>query len=188
MIGRQFGAKNGGMHVLARGDVLQRMRLASGLVLLTFVATHFLNHALGLISLDAMQEMQAWRKVVTRSWLGSGVLLAAFLVHIALALYKISRRLTWKLPFWEAAQILSGLSIPLFLITHVIYNRGAATLFGTDDTYTFELGNIWPGLAWEHAALLLADTAASAFTTGCGWCPGTPACGRCCLPPPSRCR
>ena len=144
------------MHVLARGDVLQRMRLASGLVLLTFVATHFLNHALGLISLDAMQVMQAWRKVVTRSWLGSGVLLAAFLVHIALALYKISRRLTWKLPFWEAAQILSGLSIPLFLITHVIYNRGAATLFGTDDTYTFELGNIWPGLAWEHAALLLA--------------------------------
>jgi adenylate cyclase len=143
------------MHVLVRGDVLQRLRLVSGLVLLAFAATHVLNHALGLISLEAMQEMQAWRKVVTRSWLGSGVLLAAFLVHIALALYRISQRLTWKLPPWEAAQVLTGLSIPLFLITHVIYNRGAATLLGTDDTYAYELGNIWPSLAWEHAALLL---------------------------------
>ena len=143
------------MHVLARGDLLQRLRLASGLVLFTFAATHFLNHALGLVSLEAMQEMQAWRKVITRSWLGSGVLLAAVLVHIPLALYKISRRCTWRLPFWEAAQILSGLSIPLLLITHVVYNRGAASLAGTDDTYAFELGNIWPGLALQHAALLL---------------------------------
>ena len=143
------------MHVLARGDLLQRLRLISGLVLFTFAATHFLNHALGLVSLDAMQAMQAWRKVVTRSWVGSGVLLAAFLTHILLALYKLSRRLTWKLPLWEAAQIVTGLCIPLFLITHVVYNRGAATLADTDDTYAYELGNIWPGLAWEHAGLLL---------------------------------
>lgn len=143
------------MHVLARGDLLQRLRLASGLVLFTFAATHFLNHALGLVSLEAMQEMQAWRKLITRSWLGSGTLLAAFLIHIALALYKISRRLTWKLPLWEAAQVVTGVSIPLFLITHVAYNRGAASFAGTSDTYAFELGNIWPGLAWEHSALLL---------------------------------
>ena len=57
--------------------------------------------------------------------------------------------------FWEAAQILTGLSIPLFLVTHIVYNRGAASLAGTDDTYAFELGNIWPGLAWEHSLLLL---------------------------------
>ena len=135
--------------------VLQRLRLASGLVLFTFAATHFLNHALGLVSLDAMQAMQDWRKVVTRSWPGSGVLLGAFVIHIVLALYKIVARLTWKLPFWEAAQIATGLSIPLFLITHVVFNRGAASLAGTDDTYAFELANIWPGLALEHSALLL---------------------------------
>src|SRR5512143_309753 len=109
------GMASNGMHVLARGDLLQRLRLASGLILFAFAATHFLNHALGLVSLEAMQEMQAWRKVITRSWLGSGVLLAAFLVHILLALYRISQRLSWKLPFWEAAQVVTGLSIPLFL-------------------------------------------------------------------------
>lgn len=143
------------MHVLARGDILQRLRLVTGLVLFTFAATHFLNHALGLVSLDAMQAMQGWRKAVTRSWPGSIVLLSAFLIHVALALYKISLRLTWKLPFWEAAQVLTGLSIPAFLITHVIFNRGAASLAGTDDTYAFELANIWPGLALEHSLLLL---------------------------------
>jgi adenylate cyclase len=143
------------MHVLARGDLLQRLRLTSGLVLFTFAATHFLNHALGLVSLEAMLEMQGWRKLVTRSWVGSGILLAAFVVHIALALYKISRRLTWKLPLWEAAQVVSGVSIPLLLITHVAYNRGAASLAGTDDTYAFELGNLWPGLAWQQSLLLV---------------------------------
>ena len=143
------------MHALARGDLLQRLRLATGLILFTFAATHFLNHALGLVSLEAMHAMQDWRKAVTRTWPGSIVLLGAFVTHIALAFYKISLRLTWKLPFWEAAQIVSGFSIPLLLLTHVIFNRGAASLAGTDDTYAFELANIWPGLALEHAALLL---------------------------------
>ena len=143
------------MHVLARGDVLQRLRLITGLVLFTFVATHFLNHALGLVSLDAMEAMQGWRKAVTRSWPGTIVLLSAFVIHILLALYKLSLRLTWRLPFWEAAQIASGFSIPLFLITHAVFNRGAASLAGTDDSYAFELANIWPGLALEHAALLV---------------------------------
>src|SRR4029079_17486322 len=113
----------------------QRLRLATGLVLFMFAATHFLNHALGLVSLDPMQTLQEWRKVVTRSWPGSILLLSAFAVHILLGLYKLSQRLTWKLPFWEAAQIASGLSIPLFLITHVVFNRGAASLAGTNDTY-----------------------------------------------------
>ncbi|MBX9589073.1 MAG: 2Fe-2S iron-sulfur cluster binding domain-containing protein [Hyphomonadaceae bacterium] len=143
------------MHALAHGDVQQRLRLVTGLILFTFAATHFFNHALGLVSLEAMDTLQGWRKVVTRSWPGSVILLSAFLTHILLGLYKISRRLTWRLPFWEAAQIATGLSIPLFLITHVVFNRGAASLAGTDDSYAFELANIWPALALEHSVLLL---------------------------------
>ena len=84
------------MHIRARGDVLQRLRLASGLVLFTFAATHFLNHALGLVSLEAMQGMQGWRKVVKRPRLVGGYA-GRFLIHIALALYT-SRPTTWRLP------------------------------------------------------------------------------------------
>ena len=143
------------MHTLARGDVLQRLRLATGLVLFTFAATHFFNHALGLVSLDAMHALQHWRKAVTRSWPGTVILLGAFGIHVGLALYRIATRLTLRLPFWEAAQVATGLSIPLFLISHAVFNRGAASLAGTNDTYAFELANIWPGLALEHSALLL---------------------------------
>ena len=34
----------------------RRLRLVSGLVLLAYLATHFANHALGLISLDRMED------------------------------------------------------------------------------------------------------------------------------------
>jgi adenylate cyclase len=56
------------MHVLLRGDDAQRLRIASGLVLFAFATTHFLNHALGLINIELMHEVQQWRWVVTRSW------------------------------------------------------------------------------------------------------------------------
>src|SRR5215218_5307821 len=49
----------------------QRWRLASGLVLFAFVLTHFLNHALGHVSLDAMSRVQGVRRAVWGSWPGS---------------------------------------------------------------------------------------------------------------------
>ena len=128
---------------------------------------------------------------MTRSWIGSGVLLAAFLIHILLALYKISRRLTWRLPPWEAAQIVSGLCVPLLLIMHVVYNRGAASLAGTDDTYAYELGNIWPGLAWEHSLAAAGRVGARLHRHALLAEPRplvSAVCGRCCLRWLWRCR
>src|SRR5262245_40707572 len=103
------------MHVYLRGDRLQRVRLASGLVLFAFAGTHFLNHAVGLVSLEAMHEVQAWRTSVTRSVLGSLVLGSALLAHMSLGLYKLVGRTTWRMPLWEAAQILLALAIPFLL-------------------------------------------------------------------------
>ena len=59
------------MHILLRGSLTQRLRIASGLVLFTFATTHFLNHALGLVDLETMHEVEAWRQIVTRSPAGS---------------------------------------------------------------------------------------------------------------------
>ena len=63
-------------HILLRGDLLQKLRIASGLILFAFAATHFLNHALGLVHIETMHEVQQWRQVVTRSWPGTIILLA----------------------------------------------------------------------------------------------------------------
>ncbi|MGD9830791.1 MAG: adenylate/guanylate cyclase domain-containing protein [Hyphomicrobiaceae bacterium] len=124
-------------------------------MLLLFAATHFLNLALGLWSVQAMESVQAWRTAMTRSWLGSAVLGSALLIHVALALIKLSQRSTLKMPPWEAVQILSGLAIPFLLFPHIVNTRVAWTLFGVSDTYSYELVRLWPVKAPDQTVLLL---------------------------------
>jgi adenylate cyclase len=55
----------------------QTWRLISGLILLSFVLTHFLNHALGHISVETMEEVQLFRRAFWRSWPGTVALYGA---------------------------------------------------------------------------------------------------------------
>ena len=141
--------------MLLRGSYLQLARLGAGLVLLVFVVTHFLNHALGLFGLEAMDWLQTLRFAVTRSWAGSLLLGLAFLVHIGLGLARLAGRRTLRMSLWEGFQIGSGLLIPLLLIDHVVTTRGAATLLGMADHYRPVLAVLWPDMAARQALLLV---------------------------------
>lgn len=143
------------MNVLWRGDTLQRLRLVSGLILFAFAATHFINHALGLISVDWMHAMQRGRWVVTRSWPGTILLLAALLTHGSLGLYKLAGRSTLRLPRWELVQILLGISIPFLLLPHIVNTRIAHVFFGVNDIYVYELARLWPASAVLQSLLLI---------------------------------
>ena len=143
------------MHILLRGDTLQRLRIASGLILFLFAATHFLNHALGLIHVDAMHAMQRWRWVVTRSVPGTFLLVTALVTHIGLALYKVAARATLRLPAWELTQLGLGLLIPFLLFPHIVNTRVARVSFGVEDTYLYELARLWPDGALLQTTLLL---------------------------------
>jgi len=143
------------MNVLWRGSVAQRIRLGTGLVLFVFAAMHFLNHALGLFSLEAMVEFDHWRTAVTRSTLGSVVLVLALVVHAAAALVKIALRRTFRLPAWEWLQLLLGLAIPLLLLPHIVNTRVTALAFGVDTSYPYELKKIWTDTMAEQTVLLL---------------------------------
>jgi ferredoxin len=143
------------MPVYLRGSLQQTLRLVSGFVLFAFALTHFLNHALGLVSLEAMHEVQLWRTSITRSTLGTIVLASALITHIGLALYKIARRDTWRLPRWEALQIALGLAIPFFLFPHIVNTRFARSLFDVQDSYLYELIRLWPDSAVTQSLLLL---------------------------------
>src|SRR5262249_39497726 len=132
------------MHVYLRGSLQQKLRLVSGFVLFAFATTHFLNHALGLVSLEAMHEAQEIRTAVTRFTIGTVILASALPTHIALALYKIARRDTWRMPRWEAIQILSGLAIPFLLFPHIVNTRIAHQFFNVRDIYLYELIRLWP--------------------------------------------
>jgi adenylate cyclase len=143
------------MHVLWRGDTLQRLRLVSGLILFAFAGTHFINHALGLISIDMMQVVQQWRWTVTRSWPGTIVLLAALLTHASLGLFKLAGRATLRLPRWELVQILLGISIPFLLLPHIVNTRIAHVYFNVNDIYVYELARLWPASAIIQSLLLV---------------------------------
>ena len=142
-------------HPLLRGTPAQRLRLFSGLVLFAFAATHFLNHALGLVSLDAMLAFDAARTAVTRSMLGTVVLALALVLHAGAALVKLAQRRTLRLPAWEWTQLGLGLLIPLLLLPHIVNTRVAQLAFGVVTGYPYVLTRIWPA-AMPAQTLLLA--------------------------------
>ncbi len=108
-----------------KGPLAQRLRLWSGIVLMGYVTFHYINHALGHISLGAMEAMLEVQAVVTGSIAGMILLYGALLVHVVLALGKLVNMRTWRKPRWEWAQIALGLAIPWFLFSHLTYTRGA---------------------------------------------------------------
>lgn len=142
-------------HVLLRGSLAQRIRLGTGLILFAFALTHFFNHALGLVSLQAMVWFDGIRTAVTRSALGGIVLAAALLVHAGSALAKIVQRRTFRLPPWEWLQLVLGLSIPLLLLPHIVNTRVSQVVFGIDTSYPYELRRIWTDTMLGQSALLL---------------------------------
>jgi adenylate cyclase len=78
--------------VYLRTLVVRQCWLCSGMVLFSYVATHLANHALGLISLTAMDVGRNWFLAVWRHPLGTVVLYGALLVHVALALSTLYQR------------------------------------------------------------------------------------------------
>jgi len=137
------------------GDLSLKIRLTSGLVLFAFVLSHFLNHGMGLISVEAMMDVQVWRRAFWRFPPFTALLYAALIAHILFAVWKLVQRRTLKMPLWEAAQITLGIIIPYQLGAHIVATRGLNLQHGVNDTYVKELALLWPGLAWDQSLLLL---------------------------------
>lgn len=115
--------------------MIRRLRLASGQVLWCYIALHFLNHALGLISLDAAEAGLRIAAAMWQSLPGSVLLYGAFGVHLALALTGLHQRHTLRLPPLELMRIVFGLTIPLLLFGHVVSTRVAHDWFGAAAQY-----------------------------------------------------
>ena len=143
--------------VRVRPSVVRRVWLWSGLVLFTYVATHLANHALGLISLEAMETGRDWFLLVWRHPVGTVALYGALSAHIVLALSSLYQRRHFRLPAWEALQLLLGLSIPPLLVAHIIGTRLSHAWFNTSDSYTRLVLAYWqfrPDLGAKQAILL----------------------------------
>src|SRR5271169_5388502 len=103
--------------------------------MLAYVTMHLLNHAVGLISLRAMEDV-LW--YVFRIWTNRPaqmLLYGSFLIHYVLALSALWQRRTLRLRIAEAAQLVLGFAIPLLLVRHVVATRISDSFFHTDVGY-----------------------------------------------------
>lgn len=123
--------------------MMHRLRLATGLVLFSFVTTHLLNHALGLGSVELMDAGLDLFMALWQSLPGTALLVAAAVVHIGIALRSLYRRRVLALRRWEAVQLGLGLLIPPLLVQHALGLRLAESLYGIEADYRFVLVNLW---------------------------------------------
>ncbi|WP_299280986.1 adenylate/guanylate cyclase domain-containing protein [uncultured Tateyamaria sp.] len=140
---------------LWRGSWAVRLRIISGLVLMVYVTAHLLNLATVLISPTAFDAVQAVRLSVIRSVPGTIITLMALSIHMVLALSRIALARTLRMPVTDAIQIAFGLAIPLLLISHVVYTRGAVGMLDVTPMFGYVTTLIWgTSDGWLQAVLL----------------------------------
>ena len=144
----------------------RRLRLLTGVILFAYVTTHFLNHALGLVSLDAMEAGRSWFLAFWRTSIGTVLLYGSLLIHVGLAFRALYERRTLRMPLWEAAQLALGLCIPPLLVGHVFATRVTSELYGVEDAYSRLSLSLWAltpelgrkqvltlAVVWSHALI-----------------------------------
>ncbi|CAN7481342.1 adenylate/guanylate cyclase domain-containing protein [Rhizobium sp. LjRoot98] len=150
---------------IASSRTRKRLHLLTGACLGFFLLTHFSNHALGLISIDTMEDARRIFNMIWRSWPGTVLLYGSLLVHFVLALESLYRRQTLRMPMREALKIIFGLTFPFLIVSHVVSTRVEWMLTGYGDGYYQVLPALWSSsynatrqslaliLAWAHGCL-----------------------------------
>ncbi len=133
----------------------RHVRLVSGLVLLTYVTLHLINHALGIWSLALAERGLTWAIALWQSTPGTVLLYGAAGAHFVLACNTIYTRRNWRLPPIEWIRLWAGFSLPLLLIGHVVSTRLAVTLQGVAPDYRIVVANLVRsgGQGWQLALL-----------------------------------
>lgn len=151
-----------------QSPVLIHIRLVASLALMFFALTHFLNHALGLISLDTME---AGRKIFLAFWRNSFIQFVfpvVLFLHAQSAIWRLMFRQAWRFSAREKFKILTGLAVPLLLLLHVSGTRLMWWVYDYNDTYAYYLYHNFRGpgvyilvtmsiLIWTHAYIGVTD-------------------------------
>jgi adenylate cyclase len=150
----------------ARAFGVRRIRLATGLVMFAYLLTHYTNHALGNISLAAMNAGLEYHVSLWQSWPGTLLLYSSLAVHAALGLWALYQRRDFRFRMSEAIQMILGLSLPLLLAQHVVAERLGLAVYGIERGYAQALHAFWVAtpmrgvvqtiallVAWTHACI-----------------------------------
>src|SRR5712675_1023521 len=131
-----------------RGISLRQIRLVSGVVLFAYLVSHFLNHALGNISMEALASGVYLHTAFWQFLPVAIAFYAACLVHTSLGIWALYERRQFRWKAIEPIQLVVGLSIPALVITHIAGVRLGEALFGHEKLYPQVFFAHW--IAWPY--------------------------------------
>lgn len=123
-------------------NIESKLRLASGIVLAIYLTQHLINHAFGIASFEAAEAFRTSVALVFQTPPGQVLLYGSFLFHTVIALRSIYLKSSFRMPFWQWAQLAMGLAILPLLAGHVIFTRGMDWVAGVDPLLTAVGDNI----------------------------------------------
>jgi adenylate cyclase len=146
---------------------LRQVRLVSGVILFTYLVSHFLNHSLGNISLEAMAAGVYFHTLFWQFPPVGTLFYAACLAHTALGIWSLYERRQFSWKAIEPLQLVLGLSIPVLIVSHVVGARLGKALFQQEILYpqvVFAYWISWPAyrfwliiavmiVAWVHGCI-----------------------------------
>src|SRR4030088_3090356 len=141
-----------------RGISVRQVRLACGVVLFAYLVRHFLNHALGNISMDALAAGVYYHTAFWQFLPVAIAFYAAALIHTGLGISALYERREFRWKAIEPMQLVLGLSIPALVITHIAGVRLGQTLFGHEKFYPqvlFAYWIVWPLKMWLVYAVVV---------------------------------
>jgi adenylate cyclase len=169
IVGVRPGGANAtlGLPAWLRGIGVRQVRIACGLVMFSYIFSHFFNHALGNISYATMEWWLRYHIWWWRISIVNFTLYAAAATHFSLGLWALYQRRHFRYAGAEITQLVLGLSIPLWLASHFGVVRIAGLMFGADPAnYALPLFAYWSvrphmifvqfallTVAWTHACI-----------------------------------
>jgi adenylate cyclase len=141
-----------------RGIGARQIRLGCGLVLFAYLVSHFLNHALGNISMDALATGVYYHAGFWQFLPVAITFYTAALLHSGLGIWALYQRRQFRWKAIEPLQLVLGLSIPALVITHLVGVRLGQTLFGHEKLYPqvfFAYWIVWPLKVWLMYAVMI---------------------------------
>jgi adenylate cyclase len=148
-----------------RGIGVRQIRIGCGLVLFAYLVSHFLNHALGNISMEALATGVHYHILFWQFLPVAIVFYTAALVHAGLGIWALYARRQFRWKAIEPLQLVLGLSIPALIISHIAGVRLGQALYGQGKLYPqvfYAYWIVWPYKMWLMFAVLIV-----AWVHGC---------------------
>jgi adenylate cyclase len=148
-----------------RGISIRQIRLACGLVLFAYLVSHFVNHALGNISMDALAGGVHFHTLFWQFLPVAVVFYAASLTHTGLGIWALYERRQFRWKAIEPLQLVLGLSIPALIVAHIVGVRLGQTLFDQEKLYPqvlYAYWVVWPYRGWSMLLVMVV-----AWVHGC---------------------